>query len=142
MLGSSPEIAGLISGTWIYLSARKDLPAGANLCAIFTISLSDHRTTSADSDVSLPSDPVLQKVLPPTCAQPPETPTLFLIFFSFSILRFPFALSAQTHTPFRIPLHLYQRISLSLLGLLYHVHRTFSISRFLHTRCISSDLTT
>ena len=82
MLGSSPEIAGLISGARIYLSARKDLPAGANLSAIFTISLSDPRTTSADSDASLPSDPVLQKVLPLTCTQPPETPTLFS-FFSF-----------------------------------------------------------
>ena len=64
MLGSSPEIAGLISDTRIFLSARKDLPAGANLCAIFTISLSDHRTTSADSDASLPSDLLLQKGSP------------------------------------------------------------------------------
>ena len=98
MLGSSPEIAGLISGTWIYLSARKDLPAGTNLCAIFTISLSDHRTTSTDSDVSLPSDPVLQKVLPPTCAQPPETPTLFLIFLIFHFTISLCAFSANSHS--------------------------------------------
>ena len=98
MLGSSPEIAGLISGTRIYLSARKDLPAGANLCAIFMISLSDHQTTSADSDVSLPSDLVLQKFLPPTCTQPPETPALFS-FFSFSIFMiFLCASSTNSHS--------------------------------------------
>ena len=98
MLGSSPEIAGLISGARIYLSARKDLPAGANLSAIFTISLSDHRTTSADSDASPPSDPLLQKVLPPTCAQPPRDSNFVFLFpfydFPLRFQRKPTLLSA------------------------------------------------